>query len=95
MTFVIQAENRADVLAQVVQFFQELNVEIEALYMVRRRSSETLRIHVTVETNEGGRRHIEANLQKVLNVRSVKAERGTEKVLLEAPDEKSGSRSRR
>jgi hypothetical protein len=39
MTFVIEAENRAEVLARVVQPFQDLKVEIEALYVVRRRDS--------------------------------------------------------
>ena len=39
MTFVIEAENRAEVLARVVQLFQDLKVEIEALYMARRRDS--------------------------------------------------------
>ena len=93
VTFVIQAENRSDVLAGVVQLFHDLNVEVEALYMVRRRGSETLRIHVTIETNQKGRQHIEASLQKVLNVKSVKAERSTEKGLGETHDEESGSRS--
>ena len=43
VTFVIKAENRSDILATVVQLFHGLSVEVEALYMVRRRGSETLR----------------------------------------------------
>jgi acetolactate synthase small subunit len=91
VTFVITAENRSDVLGRVVQLFEDLKAEIEALYMIRRQGSETLRIHVTVETNEAGRRHIESHLQKVLNVRTVRAGRSTEMVLGEAPDERSTS----
>ena len=40
VTFAIQAENRAEVLARVVLLFHRLNVEITALYIVRRRRSE-------------------------------------------------------
>src|ERR1700730_2260426 len=39
VTFVIQAENGADVLARVALLFHHLNVEIDALYMVRRPGS--------------------------------------------------------
>jgi acetolactate synthase small subunit len=92
VTFVITAENRSDVLGRVVRLFEDLRVEIEALYMIRRQGSETLRIHVTVETNEADRRHIESRLQKVLNVRTVRAERSSEEVLGEAPNEGSTSR---
>jgi hypothetical protein len=51
-TFVIRADNHADVLPAIVLLFHRLNVEIDALYMLRRRGSETLRIHVTVEANQ-------------------------------------------
>jgi acetolactate synthase small subunit len=91
VTFVITAENRSDVLGRVVRLFEDLKVEIEALYMIRRQGSETLRIHVTIETNEAARRHIESHLQKLLNVRTVRAQRSSEKVLGEAPDEGSTS----
>ena len=93
VTFVIKAENRSEVLATVVQLFHGLNVEVEALYMVRRRGSETLRIHVTVEANQEACRRIEANLQEVLSVKSVKLERSTKECVWEAPDEKSKGRS--
>ena len=93
LTFFIKAENRSDVLGRVVQLFEDLNVQIEALYMIRRQGSEILRIHVTVETNQAGRHQIETHLQKVLHVRSIKTGRSTEKILGETPDEESGSRS--
>ena len=87
VTFVIQAENRADVLARIVLLFHRLNVEVEALYMVRRRGSETLRIQVTIEANEEGRRRMEANLYKVVDVSSVKTERGSKQILTETKDD--------
>jgi hypothetical protein len=35
ITFVVQAENRADVLARIALLFHHLNVEIHAFAMVR------------------------------------------------------------
>jgi acetolactate synthase small subunit len=92
VTFVIQGENRADVLAGVVQLFHDLNVEVEALYMVRR-GSETLRIHVTIEVNQEGSRRVEASLHKVVSVKSVNTERGAKQSAGEAPGEESKGRS--
>jgi acetolactate synthase small subunit len=89
VTFVVKAENRSDILAAVVQLFHGLNVEVEALYMVRRRGSETLRIHVTVEANQEACRRIEANLQEILSVNSVKTERSAKEGAGKAPDEES------
>ena len=84
MTFVIRAENRADLLARVVLLFHRLNLEIDALYMVRRRSSETMRMTVTVEAKPDQAARIAAHLYKVVQVTSVKTERCTDKVLVEA-----------
>lgn len=56
---------------------------------MERRGSETLRIHVTVEANQEGRRRIETNLQEVLSVKSVKTERRAKEGVWEAPDEES------
>jgi hypothetical protein len=36
ISFVIQADHLGDVLARVVVLFHRLNVDLEALYMVRR-----------------------------------------------------------
>jgi acetolactate synthase small subunit len=94
VTFVIHAENRSDVLAGVVQLFHDLNVEVEALYMVRRRGSETLRIHVTIEASQENRQRVQANLYEVVNVRFVKTERATGEVLCESLDEESRGRYR-
>ena len=93
VTFVIKAENRSDILARVVQVFHGLKVDVEALYMVRRRGSETLRIHVTVEANQEACRRIEVNLQEILSVKSVKTEWSAKESAGEAPDEESKGRS--
>jgi acetolactate synthase small subunit len=85
--FVIKAENRPDVLARVVALFHRLNVEIDALYMVRRRSSETIRIRLTIEANEERCRRIEAHLYKVVQVTSVKTARRSKEVLTETRDD--------
>ena len=77
VTFVIQAENRGDVLARVVILFHRLNVEIAALYLVRRRASETMRISVTVEADRERAKRMEAHLYKVVSLVSVKIENRT------------------
>jgi len=82
---VIRADNRADVLARIVLLFHRLNIAVEARCMVRRRGSETLRTHVTIEANEEGCRRMEANLYKVVDVSSVKTERGSKQILTEIP----------
>jgi acetolactate synthase small subunit len=75
--FVIQAENRADVLARVVLLFHRLNIEITALYLVRRRASATMRMIVTVAADRERAMRMEAHLYKVVQVKSVRIE-GTE-----------------
>lgn len=95
VTFVIQAENRADVLARVAMLFHRLNVEIEALYMVRRRGAETMRLSITMQADGERSRRIEANLYKVVNVVSVKTERGGKEVLGQSLDDEPATRSRR
>src|SRR5258708_36952572 len=77
VTFVIQAENRGDVLARVVILFHRLNVEIAALYLVRRRASETERIRVTVEADRERAKRMETHLYKVERVVYVKLESST------------------
>ena len=86
VTFVVQAENRRDVLARVVLLFHRLNVEIDALYMVRRHSSETMRVSVTAQADRERSQRIQANLYKVVSVTSVKIERGGKEVLRESPE---------
>jgi acetolactate synthase small subunit len=86
VTFVIGADNRADVLARVVLLFHRLNVEIEALYMVRRPSSETMRIHLTIKANDEACPRLEANLYKVVQVTSVETERRAKEFLTETLD---------
>ena len=75
VTFEIQADNRADVLPRVVMLFHRLNVEVQALYMVRRPGSKTMRVNVTIEADQNGVSRLEANLYKVVQVRSVNTAR--------------------
>jgi acetolactate synthase small subunit len=93
VTFVIKSENRSAVLGRVVHFFEDSNVEIDALYMIRRHGSDSLRIHVTVDTNQEVRQRIEANLRQLLHVKSVKSGKSTEIVPDESRDEESEERA--
>jgi len=81
VTFAIKAGNRGDVLGRVVQLFEDLNAEIEAVYMIRRRGAQILCIHATVEGSEEGRRQIETRLEKVVSVTSVEIERSAKQLL--------------
>ena len=70
--FVIETQNRAEVLTRIVVLFHRLNVEIYALSMMRRRGLETMQLRVTIETEPDHARRIEAHLCKIVEVRSVK-----------------------
>jgi hypothetical protein len=52
VTLVVRAENRSHVLARVVLLFHRLNVEIEALCMVRRPGAGTIRFDITSRSTE-------------------------------------------
>ncbi len=78
VTLVIQAQNRADILLPVVALFHELNVQIEAIWMVRRKRADKVHITVTVKTHEEDSRKIEGYLAKVEGVLSVRTEGATE-----------------
>jgi hypothetical protein len=65
VTFVIQSENRADVLPRVVTLFHRLNVEIAALYLVRRPGSETMHMSVTVDTSRERAVRLQAHLYRL------------------------------
>jgi acetolactate synthase small subunit len=94
VTFEIQANNRPEVLPRVVLIFHRLNIEIQGLHMVRRPGSETMRISVTIQANRNDSGRIEANLYKLVYVRSVKNERATKEALRQAWDYEVGPRSR-
>jgi acetolactate synthase small subunit len=81
VTFVLQSENRADVLPRVVLLFHRLNVEIAALYLVRRRGSETMRMSVTVAADQERAARMVAHLYKVVSVTSVKIECHTKELV--------------
>ena len=89
--FVIKADNRPEVLPKVVLLFHRLNVEIDALYMVRRRNSEMMRMNVTSQSNREISRRIEAHLYKVVQIRSVKVEWACKEILAHADDLESES----
>jgi hypothetical protein len=89
ITLLIRAENQADVLAGIVLLFQRLNVEIDALYIVRRRRSKTMQINVTIEADRQVCGLVEAKLCELANVRSAKMERVTQEVAGETLHEKS------
>ena len=95
VSYLIKAENRADVLARVVLLFHRLNIDIDALYMVRPRHSETMRMSVTMQFSREGSRRIEASLYKIASVTSVKIEWGTKDILGEPFDDELKTRSRR
>ena len=76
ITFAIQAENRADVLARIALLFHRLNVEIHTLSMVRKRGWKTMQMRVVVEAEMGHAHRLKAHLCKVVEVRSVTMERG-------------------
>lgn len=81
VVFIIKADNRPDVLARVVMLFHRLNVEINALSMLRRRGSGAMRMKMTVEAERERAVRIEAHLYKVVHVRSVKTELSAKDVL--------------
>lgn len=84
VTFVITAQNQADVLARVVLLFHRVNVEIEWMHLARRRGTEMMRlsIRVTAESEHAGR--LEAQLYKMVQVSSVRIEKAKTKCLEES-----------
>lgn len=86
MVFVISAVNDGNVLARIVMLFHRLNVEIDAIWMVRRSKSESMRIHVTVQAKEEPGKRLEAQLYKVVNVQYVATSRGTKQFFSEEDD---------
>jgi acetolactate synthase small subunit len=85
VNFVIEAENRAEVLARLVLLFHRLNVEIRALSMERRRDSETMRLRVTIEGEPDQVLRIEAHLYKAFEVRWVETRTAQSRAKLKPP----------
>jgi acetolactate synthase small subunit len=79
VVFVISALNDGNVLARVVMLLHRLNVEIDAIWMVRRRKSESMRIHVTVQASRDHAARLEAQIAKIVSVTSVGIEPGAER----------------
>lgn len=81
VTFLIQAQNQAAILLPVVTLFDELKVEIEAIWMIRANRTRNERISLTVETDREASRKIEGYLLKVAGVLSVKTQTGAKAVI--------------
>lgn len=77
----------------VVSLFHELNVGIDAIYMIRRMDAEKVNIIVTVQMGRENAARVEANLMKVVGVLSVKTEIDRKSVLGESTNAKSTPRS--
>ena len=92
ITFTVQARNQSNVLLPVVSLFQELNVGIDAIYMIRRKSAENVRINVTVRLDRQRAVKIEAHLTNIAGVLSVKTEMDTKAVLPDSLSDKPGPR---
>jgi acetolactate synthase small subunit len=86
VTFVIKAENRADLLARIVLLFHRLNVEIHGLSMERKRVSNAMSMNVKVEVEREHARRLEAQLYKVVEVREVESLRAGAELGEEALD---------
>jgi acetolactate synthase small subunit len=85
VTFLIQPEDRADILLPVVALFAELKIEIEAMWMIRAKRTRSERISVTVETDREGARKIADSLLKLTGVLSVKTQTGAEALIPSSP----------
>ena len=79
VTFVITLVNTAAALARIVMLFHRLNVDIDAIWMVRRRKSESMRIHVTVQASRDHAARLEAQIAKIVSVTSVGIEHGAQR----------------
>lgn len=65
VTFVITAQNQADVLARVVLLFHRLNVEIEWMHLARRRGTEMMRLSIRVTAESEHACGLEAQPYKI------------------------------
>lgn len=92
-TFTVQARNRPDVLLPVVSLFHDLNVGIEAIYMIRRKDAEKVRINVTAQMDWGRAVQIKGHLTDVPGVLSVRTELGIKNVLDTALGDQAASPS--
>src|SRR5580700_7219826 len=81
VTFLIQPQDRADILLPVVALFDELKIEIEAMWMIRAKRTRNARISVTVETHREDARRIVEYLLKVADVLSVKTQAGAKALI--------------
>jgi hypothetical protein len=77
VTFVIEAQDRENVLLPVVALFDELRVKIEAIWMVRHKRTGNPHLSVTVETEPASRRKIADYLSKIVGILSVTTESGS------------------
>jgi acetolactate synthase small subunit len=85
VTFLIQSQDRADILLPVVALLDELKIEIEGMWMIRAKRTRNERISVTVDTDREGARKIVEYLLKVAGVLSVKTQTGAEALIPSSP----------
>jgi len=85
VTFLIQPQDRADILVPVVALFDELKIEIVAMWMIRAKRTRYERISVTLETDREGARKILEYLSKVAGVLSVKTQTGAKALIPSSP----------
>jgi acetolactate synthase small subunit len=85
VTFLIQPQDRAAILLPVLALFDELQIEIEAMWMIRAKRTRSERISVTVEKDREGARKIAEYLLKVAGVLSVKTQTGSEALVTSSP----------
>jgi hypothetical protein len=85
VTFLIEAQDRENVLLPVAALFDELNVRIEAIWMVRHKRTGNPHLTVTVETGNEGARQIVEYLLKVAGVLSAKTQTGAKALIPSSP----------
>ena len=92
-TFTVQARNQPDILLPLVSLFHDLDVGIEAIYMIRRKDAANVRINVTAQLDWERAVKIKGRLTNVPGVLSVRTELGAKDVLAAALGDELAPRS--
>jgi acetolactate synthase regulatory subunit len=72
LTFVIAAENRADVLPRLVMVFHRSAVDIKAIHMpLRKKRASQIKLRITVDGNHRNAERMVSLLEQVVEVLSV------------------------
>ena len=86
IAFVIRGKDQANVLLPVVALFEELKIEIEAMWMLRQKRTRNARISITVQADDQASRKVEARLSKIDGILSVKTGPAGTAVIQDPPD---------